>query len=474
MSTVEKGRILVVDDEIELMRALCDSLSDEGFRVKGVSAPKAALDELGRTDFDLLLTDLMMPEMDGIALLRQALQIDANLIGIIMTGQGTVQTAVEAMKLGAFDYILKPFKLVSILPTITRAMGVRRLKMENVRLKAQVQRLAFESTRLHMIGTGTTMQKVFAMMQKVAGTEATVLIRGPSGSGKELVARAIHHNSSRRDMPLVTINCAALQESLLESELFGHEKGAFTGAGQSKVGLFEVAEGGTLFIDEIAEMSPSMQAKLLRVLENGAFRRVGGTEERQANVRIIAATNKPLEEEQKAGRFREDLFYRLNVITVLLPPLKDRKEDIPALLEHFLSTRQVGKVRLKVGPEAMAALVNYDWPGNIRELANVIERAQILAEGDTITPDDLPDTVTLAAPNFTPAAAAAAEADPKSLDEVERRHVLRVLREMNGNKVQTAKSLGISRRALYRLIDRYRLDERPPAAQTVTQPAPTS
>jgi DNA-binding NtrC family response regulator len=460
MTTSRKGRILVVDDEIELMKALCDSLGEEGFRVKGVSAAKAGLDELRRGDFDLLLSDLMMPEMDGIALLRQALQIDPNLIGIIMTGQGTVQTAVEAMKLGAFDYILKPFKLASILPTIVRAMDVRRLKVENVRLKAQVQRLSFESTHLQMIGNGPTMQKVFAMMEKVAATDATVLIRGPSGSGKELVARALHHNSPRRDMALVTINCAAMQESLLESELFGHEKGSFTGAGQAKLGLFEVADGGTLFIDEIAEMSPSMQAKFLRVLENGSYRRVGGIEERQADVRVIAATNKPLEEEQKTGRFREDLYYRLNVIAIQLPPLKDRKEDIPALVEHFLATRQVGKTRLKTSPEAMAALVNYSWPGNIRELANVIERAQILAEGDTITPDDLPDTITLTA--LPPAAQiAASEPDSVVLDEVERRHVLKMLREMNGNKVQTAKSLGISRRALYRLIDRYRIGENP-------------
>jgi DNA-binding NtrC family response regulator len=465
MNKSQNGRILVVDDEVELMRALCDSLSAENFAVKGVSAPKKALDELRGGNFDLMLSDLMMPDMDGIALLRQALQIDPNLIGIIMTGQGTVQTAVDAMKLGAFDYILKPFKLASILPTITRAMDVRRLKVENVRLKAQIERLSFESSRLQMIGNSAAMKKVFAMMEKVAGTDSTVLIRGASGAGKELVARALHHNSPRRDMPLITINCAALQETLLESELFGHERGSFTGATQAKAGLFEVAEGGTLFIDEIAEMSPSMQAKLLRVLENGTYRRVGGTEERQADVRIIAATNKPLEEEQKAGKFRDDLFYRLNVISIVLPPLKERKEDIPALVDHFLSTRQIGKIKLKVGPEAMAALMNYDWPGNIRELANVIERAQILAEGDTITPDDLPDAVVAAAPSPLPAVE---EPDSNKLRDIERQHVRRVLGDMHGNKVQTAKALGISRRALYRLIDRYKIDaggETAPAEQ---------
>ena len=244
------------------------------------------------------------------------------------------------------------------------------------------------------------MSSVFEMIKKVAGTDATALIRGPTGSGKELVARALHHNSPRRNKPLVTINCAALQETLLESELFGHEKGSFTGAGLSKSGLFEVAEGGTIFIDEVAEMSPGMQAKLLRILENRSYRRVGGTEEREANVRVIAATNKPLENDQKSGKFREDLYYRLNVITISLPALRDRKEDIPSLVDHFLSTRQLGEVRHKMSPEAMSALMAYDWPGNIRELANVIERAQILAEGDVITPDDLPENICDAA--FSP------------------------------------------------------------------------
>ena len=235
------------------------------------------------------------------------------------------------MKVGAFDYVLKPFNLQTMLPILARAMEVRRLRTENVRLRQYVERLSYESPRYQMIGSGPAMQRVVQLIEKVAPTDATVLVRGESGTGKELVARALHHNSPRRDRPLVTINCAALQETLLESELFGHEKGAFTGAQQAKPGLIEVAEGGTLFIDEVAEMSPSLQAKLLRVLEDGHYRRVGGTKESHANVRVIAATNKPLEEEQKAGRFREDLFYRLNVVSIDLPPLRDRREDIPAL-----------------------------------------------------------------------------------------------------------------------------------------------
>jgi DNA-binding NtrC family response regulator len=297
------------------------------------------------------------------------------------------------------------------------------------------------------------MQKVIQLTERVAPTDATVLIRGASGTGKELVARALHYNSPRRDRPLVTINCAALQETLLESELFGHEKGAFTGALQAKRGLIEVAEEGTLFIDEVAEMPPGQQAKLLRVLEDGHFRRVGGTQEFTANVRIIAATNKDLEEEQKAGRFREDLFYRLNVVTFTLPLLRERREDIPELVEHFLTTRQVGPLRFRIQHEAMRVLTSYDWPGNIRELANVLERAQILAQDHVITLDDLPDSLVDTAPPGD-----VGSGDPRHLREVERRHVQSVLEQEKGNKVRTAKALGISRRALYRLISKYHLE----------------
>lgn len=453
----KNGHILIVDDEVELMRALCDSLQSH-YQTTGVSTPAVALEALQTGEFDMMLSDLMMPEMDGIQLLRKALEIDSNLVGIIMTGQGTISTAVEAMKVGAFDYILKPFKLQAILPVLSRAMEVRHLRLENIRLRQYVERLTFKSPRLHIIGSGPAMKKVTQLIEKVAPTDATVLIRGPSGAGKELVAHALHGNSLRKDHPMVTINCAALQETLLESELFGHEKGAFTGAAFIKRGLFELAEGGTLFVDEIAEMSPGMQAKLLRVLENGQYRRVGGTQEYHADVRIIAATNKPLEEEQKAGRFREDLFYRLNVFTIPLPPLKERPEDIPALVEHFLTTRQIGKVRCQVEPDALQALVLYDWPGNIRELANVMERAQILAENHRITIDDLPD-------NLLTAPAAETERTPDGkpsviLRDIERKHVREVLAQAKGNKVHAARALGISRRALYRLIEKYGLGDK--------------
>ena len=446
------GRLLIVDDEVELMNALRDTLTAQGYEAVGVTCGKDALQALAEQPFDIVLSDLMMPGLDGIALLRQALAIDPNLVAIIMTGQGTIQTAVEAMKSGAFDYVLKPFKLQAMLPILARAMDVRRLRLENVRLRQYVEQLTFESPRYRLIGSSLAMQRVVQLIEKVAPTDATVLVRGASGTGKELVARAMHHNSPRREQPLVTINCAALQESLLESELFGHEKGAFTGAIQAKPGLIEVAEGGTLFIDEIAEMAPGLQAKLLRVLEDGHFRRVGGTEEAHADVRVIAATNKPLEEEQKAGRFREDLYYRLNVITIPLPPLRERRSDIPELIEHFLATRQLGPVPSRVDPDAREALVRYDWPGNVRELANVLERAQILAEDHLITLDDLPESLVT-----VPPPSEAAPANPMDLRAMERRHVQDVLQQVKGNKVQAARSLGISRRALYRLIEKYHL-----------------
>ncbi|MBA2225788.1 sigma-54-dependent transcriptional regulator [Thermogemmata fonticola] len=511
-----KGRLLVVDDEVELMRALCDSLSEQGFTVEGLPVPQRALEILRDGEFDILLTDLMMPKLDGIQLLKQALAIDPHLVGIIMTGQGTIPTAVEAMKSGAFDYILKPFRLQHILPVLERAMEVRRLRLENQRLRRYLKSLTFESERYRLVGSSEAMQRVLQLIERVAPTDATVLIRGPSGTGKELVARAIHANSRRRDHPFIAVNCATLQESLLESELFGHEKGAFTGADRSKPGLFEVAEGGTLFVDEVAEMSPALQAKLLRVLENGHYRRVGSTQDRYANVRILAATNKPLEEEVRNGRFRDDLYYRLNVITLTLPPLRERRQDIPELVAHFLTSRAIGRTPLTVSPEALDILCRYDWPGNVRELANVLERAQILADGNVITPADLPEnlvssarlsgppmippptssppptsaagglTPTAAGPipsrtapiasegpitpplvGFAPPAVPAPALSEYTLAAVERRHIIEILQRCNGNKVHAARMLGVSRRTLYRLLDKHRLRE---SGQTGSSP----
>lgn len=454
MADASKGRLLIVDDEAELKNALCETLADEGYLTVGVGGGAEALETLAVKDFDVLLSDLMMPDMDGIQLLRRAMAIDANLVGIIMTGQGTIPTAVEAMKAGAFDYVLKPFNLQVMLPILARAMDVRRLRVENQRLRQYIEQLTFESPHYQIIASSPAMRPAMQLLEKVAPTESTVLICGVTGTGKELVARALHHNSPRRDKPLVTVNCAALQETLLESELFGHEKGAFTGALTAKPGLIEVAEGGSLFIDEVAEMAPALQAKLLRVLEDGHYRRVGGIKEQRAGVRIIAATNKALEEEVKAGRFREDLFYRLNVVSIHLPPLRERREDIPLLVEHFLATRQLGKARCQVGADAMRALLRYSWPGNIRELANVLERAQIVAEDHVITLDDLPEAVRDPLEPGEPT-----DASPFNLTMLERQTVRAALRQVNGNKVQGAKLLGISRRALYRLLEKYSITD---------------
>jgi DNA-binding NtrC family response regulator len=356
------------------------------------------------------------------------------------------------MKRGAYDYVTKPFRLAELEVLVQKAVEKAKL----ARRESQwVRQATNEMPRHRLVGSSPAMRKIASLVERVAGTDATVLVRGPSGTGKEVVARMLHAGSPRRDRPMVTINCAALQETLLESELFGHEKGSFTGAQQSKPGLVEVAEGGTLFIDEIGEMAAGLQAKLLRVLEDGHFRRVGSTVELHADVRVVAATNRSLEEEITKGKFREDLYYRLNVITINLPPLRERRNDVPELVEYFLMTRPVGPVRRRIDPDAVEALVRYDWPGNVRELANVLERAQILAEGETITLDDLPENLI----TYRPAANEAEEGDEQHLHEVQRRHIVAVLREAKGNKVHAARALGVSRRALYRLLDKYHLRE---------------
>lgn len=442
-------RLLIVDDDVELSATLVSRFQRLGMSVAAADRVAAALALAEAKTFDVALLDLNLPDGTGIQLLEELKKRQPELEAMMLTGHGSIDTAIQAMRSGAYDYLTKPFHLPELDIHIQKAYEKVRLAR---RERQWVDLIRFESPRYRLVGSSPVMQKVVQVIEKVAPTEATVLIRGASGTGKELVARALHHNSPRRDRPLMTINCAALQENLLESELFGHEKGAFTGATQAKPGLIEVAEGGTLFIDEIAEMGPGLQAKLLRVLENGEYRRVGGTQQGHADVRVVAATNKNLEEEQKAGRFREDLYYRLNVVAIRLPTLKERLRDIPELVLHFLTTRQVGPRPFQVAPEVLEAFARYEWPGNVRELVNVLERAQILAENQTITPDDLPENM-LEGDLTVPTSLG----DSRTLRAVECRHLQEILRQENGNKVHAARALGISRRALYRLIQKYRL-----------------
>src|SRR5438132_1193679 len=393
MATAEKPltiRLLVVDDDETLLEMMRQRFERKGTKITTASCGGDALKLADEGRFDIALLDVSLPDINGLELLNKLKEQHPEMECIMLTAHASLDSAIQAMKSGAYDFLTKPFHFNELDIHVQKAFE----KVMLVRRERQwVEHISFESPRYRMVGSSPLHQRMMQLIEKVAPTDATVLIRGASGTGKELVARALHYNSPRRTRPLVTVNCAALQETLLESELFGHEKGSFTGATAAKPGLIEVAEGGTLFIDEIAEMAPGLQAKLLRVLENGQYRRVGSTQEAHADVRIVAATNKNLEEEQKAGKFREDLYYRLNVVTVKLPLLRERPEDLSELVEHFLKTRRIGPHPFRIQPEALEALRRYDWPGNVRELANVIERAQILAEGETITLDDLPENI---------------------------------------------------------------------------------
>jgi DNA-binding NtrC family response regulator len=441
-------RLLLVDDDEQMRRTLVGRFTRKGLTVSDAGSGEQALEIAAKARFDVAVLDLHLPGINGVELLEKLKERQPDMEALLLTAHSSVETAVAAMKKGAYDYLLKPFHLPELEVHVQKAYEKVQLARREQRF---VQHLHREEPRHRLVGSSPAMKKIAALIEKVAPSDATVLVRGPSGTGKEVVARAIHAGSPRRDSPMVTINCAALQENLLESELFGHEKGAFTGAVQAKPGLVEVAEGGTLFIDEIGEMAVGLQAKLLRVLEDGHFRRVGGTTEQRADVRVVAATNRVLEDEIKTHRFREDLYYRLNVITMRLPPLRERRSDIPELVEYFLTMRQV---RCRVTPEALEVLLRSDWPGNVRELANVLERAQILAEDATITVDDLPESL------FMPAtSAAAADESGHNLHAAQREHVLAVLREEKGNKAHAARVLGVSRRALYRLLEKYQIEK---------------
>ena len=377
LDAVTPHRILVVDDERSMRELLAIVLRRDGYEVMLAENGRTALNELEREPVDLLISDIKMPDMSGVEVLRAAKRIDQDILGIMITAFASTDSAVEALRMGAYDYLSKPFDVDELKIVVRNALERRQLRQENLLLKRALQSSHQFS---NIVGRSDVMQAVFKLIETVAPTNSTILVTGESGTGKELVARAIHFNSLRRDRPFVAVNCGALPEQLLESELFGHMRGAFTGAAANKKGLVEVAELGTIFLDEIAEMSPMMQVKLLRVLQERKFRRVGGTDELDANIRVITATNQDLPTLVAEGKFREDLYYRINVIQIELPPLRDRVEDIPLLAAHFLEKfrEQMGKDVSAISQEAAACLERYEWPGNIRELENVVERAVAL------------------------------------------------------------------------------------------------
>ena len=456
-----KPRILVVDDEPSMREMLRIVLRRDGYDVVVAETGTEGIERLQAEPFDLLLSDIRMPDLSGVDVLRAAKQINHEIVAFMMTAFASTDTAVEAMRLGALDYFTKPFSMDELRLKIRQHLETRRLKQENLLLKRALNsRHEFSS----ILGRSDAMHVVFATIETVANTSSTVLVSGESGTGKELVARAIHFNSLRRDRPFVAINCGAVPETLLESELFGHVRGAFTGAETNKKGLMEVAEGGTIFLDEIGEMATSMQVKLLRVLQDRRFRRLGGTDEVQADVRIIAATNQDLPKMVADGRFREDLYYRLNVLPIQVPPLRDRVEDIPVLAEHFLEqfATQMGKrVRTISGP-ALQLLQEHQWRGNVRELQNAIERAVALERTEAILPETLPDDVRLGRSAITSATAELPVLghgfDLEARGEAFYRHYLVLaLERAGGVQVKAAELLGMSFRSFRYYAKKYNL-----------------
>jgi DNA-binding NtrC family response regulator len=438
--------VLVVDDEPSNLASIEKIFQKDGMRVLTAPEARAALDLLRGHKVDVVLTDLMMPAVSGLELLRAVKQIAPDVEVVLMTAYGTVETAVQAMREGAYDFVEKPLKRVTVVKSVRKAAERRQLTIENRMLKQELKVL----TAREIVGSSPALKRVLDIATHAAPSSATLLILGESGTGKELLARYVHQHSSRRDAPFVAVNCSAIPETILEGELFGHEKGSFTGAIARREGRFAKAAGGTLFLDEIGELSPSVQVKLLRVLQEGEFEPVGGDTVR-ADVRIVAATNKDLKGEVTAGRFREDLYYRLNVIALTAPPLRTRREDIPLLSDHFLGVycKKNSRARLEASREALALLIDYPWPGNVRELENVIERAVVLSRGARLTPEDLPDTIREAEPTE---ASLITFSVCTPLDEVELRLIRETLRHAKGDKSVAAQLLGISTRTIYRKL----------------------
>ncbi len=447
------GRIYICDDEVGMLRYLKKMLGGWGAEVQTYRCPLALLEVLqgGASSVDLLLLDIKMAELDGLETLRRVRGCRPELPVVMMTGHGSVESAVEAMKLGAQNYLTKPFPQEQLRAVVEQSLQREKLLVENRILK---QKLHQQSGADQVIFKSPAFAEVHDLALRVTGVDSPLLVLGESGSGKELIARLVHRNSPRSQAPLLAINCAALTETLLESQLFGHIKGAFTGALQNQPGLLATAEGGTLFLDEVGELSPALQAKLLRVLQQGEYLPVGSTRTKQADVRFVSATNKDLEQEVVAGRFREDLFYRLNVITLELPPLRERPEDIALLAEHFLDkmAKRLNQPRKKISDEVMTALHQHDWPGNVRELENVIERSVVLALGPTLTLDLLPAKF-----RVTELLPTAATLSSFSLRDAEKLQVQRALDKTGWNKSRTAQLLGVTRKTLDKKIRDFEL-----------------
>jgi len=443
--------ILVIDDE-ESMRVGCaQALEAEGYKVLTAENGAEGLEAARKRSFDLILLDLRMPGIDGMEVLKQLKAHDPGAVVVVITGYATIESAVEAMRRGAYDFLPKPFTPEALLAIVSRAADRKRLVLENVCLRLELdERMGPDA----IVGRSEAMAKVAELVRKVAPTDSTVLICGETGVGKELVAKAIHRHSERRSKPFVVVDCGALVETLFESELFGHAKGSFTGAVETTHGKFELANGGTIFLDEIANVGSSIQAKLLRVIQEREVVKVGGSQKVQVDVRIIAATNRDLCEEMKQGRFREDLFFRLNVVPIHLPPLRDRREDIPALAHYFLQRYSEKRKRSVSGisEEATQSLVAYDWPGNVRELENAMERAVVMAEGDVIEPGDL---LYYGQPDAGQVEAAAGG----RLAEAEREEIVQALRQFDGRKGKAAEYLGINRKTLREKIRKYKIEE---------------
>jgi len=453
-------RILVVDDERSIRELLAIVLRREGYDVILAENGKSAIATLEREPVDILISDIKMPDLSGVDVLRAAKRIDQDILGIMITAFASTETAVEAMRLGACDYLSKPFDIDLLKMKVREKIENRQLRQENVLLK---RTLGLTHQFANIIGRSESMLDVFKMIETVARTNSTILLTGESGTGKGLVAQAIHFHSLRRDKPMVSVNCGAMPEALLESELFGHMRGAFTSADTNKKGLLEVAEKGTIFLDEIGEMSAVMQVKLLRVLQERRFRRVGGLEELSADIRVIAATNQNLSKAVAEGRFREDLYYRINVIPIALPPLRERREDIPLIAEHFLAkyAEQMGKSVTGVSREAMDLLMRYDWPGNIRELENIIERAVALEATPSILPESLPQSIRgadVTAASSTSEALPAAGFDLEAhVQEIERAYIAQALQRAGGVQVRAAELLGMSFRSFRYYVKKYNL-----------------